>query len=135
MGQQFTTGLFMVVGVVLVFYIFGVVELGAESPNSLVLTLLIYPQSFQTSQFFAANIFQLLLTGGAVAGVILGLVSKNFELATMSAIIGAIGNLIFEVVIVYNALRSQNEIIALLFFSPVILWLGFLLIDYWRGRD
>lgn len=130
MGQQTGFYLIMISGLSLLFYLTGI-----DNGQNVLLSLLLSPTSITTSLIYT-TITSALISGGIV-GVVVGFVTKNYELSVMSGLISTIfgGIIIPPLLAIYNNVAAYSQVFALLAISPMITLLIFTVIDWWRGRD
>ena len=132
---KFYTYLGIMSGLMLLFHFMGLIETGA-TPNSQLLVLLLNTENFSWGTFFTDKILLTITTGaGLLAGILVGFLSKNFELAAMVTITTWVGTIFWDFIAVYNVIATYNVVIATLLFAPPMFIFGFTLIDWWRGRD
>lgn len=117
---------FLIVGISLLFYLFGIIE------SNPLLDILIRPETMTTGAFY------LTLIGGLVVGIgaiVVGAITKNIELSVMTPITAYLITLLWNFIQVYNQVKSQNEVLALIIFAPAMFMMIIIMVDYWRGRD
>jgi len=132
---KFTTYVLIMTGLLLIFHLFGVIEQGT-TPNSQLLQILIEPENLSFGSFFQDYIVLTLTTGaGLAAGIVLGFITKNAELTVMISLATYLGTVLWDFLAVYQSIASQNEVLALIFFAPLMFLFGITLVDWWRGRD
>lgn len=130
--NQGTTFLLVMTGLMLSFWIFGILPSNSTA-NSTILATLANPQNMQTGAF-VASLLAYVVVGGASA-LILGFFVKNTEWAIMAPIGTYLLSLMWDFIIVYQKVSEANPIIALLVFSPLLLLWILTVFDYIRGRD
>jgi len=132
---KFTTYLILMSGLTILFHFAGLIEPGS-TPNSQLLELILNPASMSFSSFFSTKILLAITTGaGLVAGIVIGFVTKNAELAVMSVVATWLATVMWDFLAVYTVLASQNFVIATLIFGPLMFMFSVTLADWWRGRD
>lgn len=130
--QQSTTFLMIMSGLLLMFYIFGVIPANSTA-NSTLLTAITNPQNLKTGAIVTAILFYVGAAG--ISSVLLGFFVKNTEMVMMIPIGTYLLGLLWDFGIVYNALASASMIFALLICAPIMFIWIFTVIDYIRGRD
>ena len=125
--NKITTYTIMFSGIMILFYFGGLV--GSE--NSL-MTFLLNPQNLSAATFFKIALAGI---GTAVAAITIGYYTKNAELALMTVFVPIYAAILFDFMHVYNVIASENTVIAKLLFAPIILLLGYSIVEFWRGRD
>lgn len=123
---KFTTFVMVMSGLTLLFYITGLI------PSNPLITLLFNPQNMSTSSFY---ITILATIATSVSAIIIGFVTKNLELAAMTAFVPIIAALLWGFIDVYNSMAAVNRIISILIIGPTLFMFTITLLDYWRGRD
>ena len=132
---KFTTYIFIMTGLLILFHFMGLIE-PDSTPNSVLLNILMNPQDISFSDFFNDYILLTLTTGaGIVAGIIIGFVTKNAELAAMIGIATYLGTILWDFIAVYNVVAATNQVLAILLLGPLLFVFSITLVDWWRGRD
>jgi len=128
---KLTTYIIVMSGIMLLFYFGGLID---ATPNSTFLNLLLSPEKIQTLTLYEKGI--LVLEGiGAAAIITLGILTRNIELAVMGPFAIYYFNLGWDFLAVFNKVRSVNPVIAILFFSPMMILYVITILEWWRGRD
>lgn len=122
--NQMTTFIIVMTGLTVLFYIFGV----GSAP---LLDLFLNPDDMSTSAFYV-NLTTAIL---AASALVLGLVYKNAELATMTAVVPVVLNVLWCFNEVIKQVYAASPVLALIFFSPIMFYFMVAIVDYWRGRD
>jgi len=122
--NQMATYVVIMTGLMVLFYIFGI----GTAP---LLDLLQHPESMSVTSFFA-NITVGLLTS---AGLVLGLVYRNAELAAMSAVLPVVINVLWFFTNVVYVIMSINAVLGMIVFTPLMFLFMMTVVEYWRGRD
>lgn len=133
MGKM-TTFLLVISGTMLLFHLTGLVETGT-TPNSVLLGYMLNPESLENSNF---NLQIVLALEGllAIAGaVVIGVITKNFELSAVAPVAIFLFNTMFDIIIVFNKVREANPVLAIVIFGPFMLLFVITTLDWWRGRD
>ena len=125
---KLTTFLMVMTGLSLVFYFTGIIN-----QESTLLTLLLNPESFGFQSLVSQALVAFSISG--VAGVVVGIVTKNYELVAASGFIIWIMNLMFGFVDVYRKLAAENKVLAIVFFGPILFMFVITTVEWWRGRD
>lgn len=133
MGQA-TTFVMILTGLLLVFYIGGLIDLGS-TPNSLVLSWMIQPEELRSSPLFTTVIVA--LQALAVVGVFVGFVTGRAapELAAMTPVAIWMFNIAWDFIEAYGKVAEQNQILAVLVFAPLLVMYLITVVDFWRGKD
>lgn len=126
MGQNTNTYIALFSGVSLIFYFTGLVD------SNPFIDILLRPQNLSTSSLYLA-IFTAI--AGVAAVIVIGFSTKNSELAVMSAVTAAMIPVLWNFTSVFLTLYEINEVLALLFFAPLMFLFVMNIVDYWRGRD
>ena len=127
--NQLTTVILIISGVILLAYVSGV-----EITNPL-LDFMLSPESVQGGDLWV--LVGLTLTSG-VAGVVVGVYYRDIEKGVMTTITPLLASLLFNIVQIYIIMAASgflSTMSATLLFGPLLFYLVYLLIDYWRGRD
>lgn len=123
---RMTTFIMIITGVTILFYFTG---FPIDNP---LLDLLINPENLSFTAFWTVIITAIT---GTVAGIFVGIWSRNIELAAMTAFAPYIAMLLWNVISVFNTLALENRAIAVLIFAPTLFMFIITIVDYWRGRD
>lgn len=128
---KLTTYILGMSGLMLLFYFAGLLS---GSPNSTLLNLLLSPENIQSSNLYTSV---LLVVAGlpALAGISIGVISSRPDLAISSGVVLYLGTLFIDFLKVFQVLFSENEVIAVLLFSPIIMLFVVTLVEFWRGTD
>jgi len=127
-------------GIMLLFYFGGLLgedysedgTCGGVSPNSVLLNQLLRPECDTGLR----NKIMLAVEGVlAIAAIAIGFVTRDFEKVVMTPVAIYIFNLFWDFLIVFSIMRDTNPVLAILFFSPFIIYLPIAILDWWRGRD
>jgi len=123
MGRA-TSYTILMTGFAVLFYYTGL------SGSSSLVQYLVNPQSMTSFQVVA-------LIGSAIlssaSGIAIGIFTKNAELAVMTAIVPVLFGLLWDFILVFNAISSINTVLAVLFMGPVLFLYWMTLVDWWRG--
>jgi len=131
MGKLTTTFLIIMSGLTLLFYFGGMLD---NTPNALLLNLLLSPEDIQQSSAFAQVIILLELI--AAAGIFVGSIFTNrVELVVTAGFVIFLANLLFDFVAVYQVVAQASQVLAILVFSPIFLAYTVTLVEFWRGND
>ena len=132
--NQSTTFVLGMTGLMLLFWVMGIIPENATA-NSTLLSTLTNPSNLQNS---GVIIKLLLYLGTAIGGLVLGIFVKDYQFITRIPIGIYLIALMWDFVIVYLKVAAQGTVIAviaLLFFAP-LLWVWVLTaIDFIFGRD
>lgn len=127
---KLTTYILMMSGLTLLFYFTGLTD---NTINSTLLTLLLNPSNLSTSAL--GTQISLVLIGIATAGIVIGFFSQNSELILIAPFTIWLLGVLWDFLSVANKVYSVNPVIAILFFSPLLLLFGVTIVEFWRGRD
>lgn len=128
---KLTLYLLMLSGIMLLFYFGGLLQ---DTPNSLILDLILKPENYGDSIF--ANKLLAIFTGlTALASVAIGIALRSPELGLLAAFSVYLFNLAWDFISVFNIVRDANPVFALLIFSPLFLIYMLTVVEWWRGRD
>jgi len=130
--SKVTTAFFMMAGISLIFYLFGLIQ----DSNSLI-NIVLNPQELFTLSYWLT--LQGAITGaGLAAGVIIGIVSKNIELTAMIGAATFMFNLFMDfgdvIATVYAVGGAAGLVLSLIFFSVPFAYTSIAVVDWWRGR-
>ena len=128
---KLTTYVLIMSGSVLLFYFTGIL---GDTPNSTFLNLLMSPESLQTSGFViqATAVLQGVVIGGLFIGA---LAFGNVEALFKAAFTLYLLNLLWDFIVIFNAIRSANTILALLFFVPILFLFFMTILEWWGKHD
>ena len=128
--SRMTTFALIMVGISLLFYLFGIIE------SNPLLDILLNPQTMSTGTFWATLIGGLVVSIGAI---VVGAITKNVELAVMTPIAAYLVTILWNFKDVYDKLKgaegSAGHIVGLLLFAPFLFMFIIMIVDFWRGRD
>ncbi len=111
-------------GVSILFYFAGLIE-----GNSL-LNLLFNPEDMTQLAIWSTILTSVLSTA---TGVVIGITTRNIELAVMTAFLPVIVGFLWEFINVFKVLASFNAALALLVLAPILLLFFIDMLDYWRA--
>ena len=130
---KLTTYVLVMSGLMLLFYFSGLLE---GTVSSTLLTIILNPQSFgSTEGTLYLYITAALLGVTAVGSIIVGILTKNIELAVISPLAIWLLSLFFDFIRVFQEVFAENPVIAVLLFSPIMFLWFITIVDWWRGRD
>ncbi len=116
-------------GLVLLFYFSGLLD---QTAHSTLLNLLLDPVGLQNTSWVVKAIAA--IEGIAVVGVIVGVaIAGRLELAVLAGFVAFAFNLFWDFVEVFSVIASANLVIAILFFSPILLLYVVTILEWWRG--
>jgi len=128
MGRM-TTFIVIMVGMTLLFHFMGLIE---NTPNSALLNLALNPESITDNTFYQNMLF--VFTGLGLGGlIILGTISKNFELVAMAPFVILLLYLLLDFIAVFQVAYVHLGVLAILLFSPFIVMFIITCLDWWRG--
>lgn len=113
-------------GVLLLSYFAGIVDSNA------LITILLNPENM-TQSLWNELIFLAITT--TVSGIIVGVVTRNIELAAMTAVVPSMIYLLWDFATLYTVLNAENQILSKLIFAPLLLLFLLVALEFWRGRD
>jgi len=130
---KFTTFLLIMSGLMLLFHFAGLIETGA-TPNSALLNMLLDPSSFNLSSFYAqaALVFAAV---GLLGGIVIGILTRNIEMAIFAPFTVFMITLLWDFLAVFNVIRAENMVIAVLIFGPILFLFIVSGLDWMRGLD
>ena len=103
MGKA-ATYIFMISGIVLVFHLFGLIDPGS-TPNSALINILMHPENIASSAL--SNQFLIAIASlGTIATIVVGFITKNAELAAMTAFTTYLVSLFWDIVVVFQLLTD-----------------------------
>jgi hypothetical protein len=118
-------------GLMLLFYFTGLIP---NTPTATMLNMLLDITGFANNLLYLKVIAVISMIGLAVS-VVLGFLNINQELAVSTAFCIFMFNLLWDIISVVSAIASVNRVLAVLFFSPILLVYIITLFEFWRGRD
>ena len=125
------TLLFIMYGIMMGFYFFGLVPSGSTS--------VFYNLLFNSGDITQSSIFSLLLSSLSIVGVgiaiVFGYVTKNYELMAFAPIALALLNLVPDWISIFNIVAQASRVLAIMLIAPLMIAYVFVIMDYWRGRD
>ncbi len=137
---KLTTFIFVFGGLLLLFYFTGLLQECEDdgmcmsvTPNSKMLDLLMHPENMQNSDFSLTAL--LVLSGTLVGAIAIGILTGRPELALLAPIGIFLMGLLWDFLYVFNRVRAENPVFAVLFFAPVMIMFVITIMDWWRGRD
>lgn len=128
MARQLGTYFIIMGGISIVFYLFGLM-----GTNNMV-DLFLNPHNITGSTFFT-NISAAILGAGLVGGIIVGALTKNFELGLMIIPASFILNFMVNFGQVFGILWNLYPVLAVLFIAPIYIYTFIVVLDWFRGRD
>lgn len=129
--QQMTTFMMIMLGIALLFHIFGVIP--STTPNSILLNTILNPQDIASSPIMITVLAALTLATGL--SVFLGFYTRNVEYALMIPIGLALFTLMWDFLAVVAVISAASKILAVIIFGPLLLIWVLTVVDYIRGRD
>lgn len=122
------TYLFIMSGIMLVFYFAG---LSTEAGT--LLSYLLEPENLNSTSMWITIVSA--IGAASVAGLIVGISTRNVELAAAAPIALFLLTLGFDFIKIFIYMASLNSVLAILFFSPLMLLYPLTILEFWRGRD
>ncbi len=138
---KITTYIIVMSGIMLLFYFGGLLQdctgslCEGETPNSLLLNQLLKPQDMPKLSLrdkIILAIEGIAVVAGAIA---IGILTHSLESAVLAPVAVYLFNLMWDFLFVFNKVRSANPVLAVLFFSPFLIYFIVAILDWWRGRD
>ncbi len=123
----------ILVSIDLLFLITG--QLGQNSPTSIIINSFLDPGNINTGQLWV-----LLITGGISlltvgAAVVVGIVSRSFEIVIFIPIAIGLAALIGDFATIFVYLASFNVVIATLVMAPIMILFVMTIVEWLRGKD
>jgi len=112
-------------GIGVLFYLSGLID------SNPFLDLLLQPQNMSSGQFYTTIILGVL---GGVGAIVVGYFTKDLVSAIMAPITVYLTTLLWNFISVFNRLKAENEILAVLFLSSLLLGFFLTMIDWWRSN-
>jgi len=112
-------------------------QLVVDSNFSLITGLIFDPSIVLTSAWWLAlikgtsGISALIVTGGVIAGI----ATRNSDITIFSAMASVLVLMAGDFLIIYDHLRSINNVLALMIMSPIIITFVLIVVDWLRGKD
>lgn len=131
MANKAVTYMLVMSGLLLLFYLGGLIDTNG-SPTSTLLTLVFNPENIGSSHFVTGTVLGAL---GIATAIIVGVLTKDPELAAMFTITTYLLSLGWDFLDVFNVIAEANRVIALLIFGPIMFIYVITMIEFWRGRD
>ena len=140
---KFTTMLVLLVGALIIFNVFGLVDGGASGS---LYSIINDPSVLQSrvdsgidnpvKEDRNAGLFVLL--GSAVGSIIIAitaLVTRSYspEIILLAAAVPALFAIVFDLFIVFNNVNQVSHVLAIILLSPVIILWIFTVIEWWSG--
>jgi len=130
MGKM-TTFVIMFIGITLLFHLFGIITF---SESHTLLGLAFRPDNLAGSDLYSKTLLG--LQGlGIIVTIIVGFVSKNFQLAIKGPIAVILLGVLMDFTQVYIKVKAENEPIAILLFGPLMILLLMTTADWLFGTD
>jgi len=130
--SKFTNYLFLISGLIGVFWAFGLLEGGTTSTF---LNIIINPEQILSAEFFRTlfDPTQSTLYGvlAAAAGIILA--RYRSDLTIFAAAIPVLISYGLDLIIIFNTVKDINEVFAILVFAPMIVVYVITVAEWWRG--
>jgi hypothetical protein len=129
---KFTNYMFLIAGVLILGYFFGLYDGGAVSG---LLDMLLNPAGFQSSEYVLVILTGMGVVAGIVGGVVAPLLRLNFNPDIVTAAGVAIMLMVFawDLSQMFTIIYNSSKTIALLVMSPLI-WVYILsVLEWWRG--
>jgi hypothetical protein len=126
-----TTFMMIMLGIALLFHIFGVIP--STTPNSILLNTILNPQDIASSPIMITVLVALTLASGL--SVFLGFYTRNVEYALMIPIGLALFTLMWDFLAVVAVISAASKILAVIIFGPLLFIWVLTVVDYIRGRD
>lgn len=139
---KLTTYLFIMSGMVLLFYFGGLLqECGddglceATTPNGKLIDILLHPENMRQSTL--GDYVVGILAGLAVVGSLIfsGYLYDRLEYAAIAAFVGFLFNVAWDFIAVFNVVREATPVLAILVFAPFLLVFILSVVEFLRGRD
>lgn len=127
---KLTTYMFIMSGVILLAYFFGLVE---NTATSTFLNLLLNPGSLQTSTLYTKLI--LIVETAIIVGATIFSVTQKSDFPLIALLIVPLLNFGWDFMTIFQKMSASNTTIAILVFSPFILVYILTVIEWWRGFD
>jgi hypothetical protein len=126
-----TTFMMIMLGIALLFHIFGVIP--STTPNSILLNTILNPQDIASSPIMITVLAALTLASGL--SVFLGFYTRNVEYALMIPIGLALFTLMWDFLAVVAVISAASKILAVIILGPLLFIWVLTVVDYIRGRD
>jgi len=111
-------------------------QIGINSPSSIIFQALISPGDIQASTMWILIIGAIGVAGLAgSAGAISGIVTTPLEIAALTVTAIFLAGIAGDFISIYNILRVHNEILALIFMSPIIVLFAFTIVEWLLKKD
>jgi hypothetical protein len=130
---KLATMMIIMTGIVVLMHLTQIITIDNDTPNSTLLNIILNPESFQDSPFHLRAI--LITEAIALAGIAaLALVVRS-DFLLMAALIPPFFNFGWDFLIVYRALAEASPTIALIIFSPIMVFYIVTVVEWWRAMD
>ena len=117
--------------VLLLFHFGGLIE---DTPISVLINLLLNPQSLVTSNLYV--IIATALAVVAAAGIIIGsLATTRTELVIKVGVVEFLIVIGWDLIAIFNKLALMNVVVATLIVSPLLIVYLLTAVEWWLGRD
>ncbi len=122
----------ILVAIDLLFLITG--QLSLNSPTSIIINAILSPQNIQSSQLW------ILIIGGISglalgAAIIVGFVTRSFELFLFIAMVLGLASLIGDFATIYVYLANFNIVLATSVMSPIMILFVITMVEWLKGKD
>lgn len=127
---KLTTYLIIMIGVITLFHLFGLIE---NTGTSLLVNLAFNPENIKTMPMYSIIVTALT----AIIGVAVSLFATKdkSDFAITSLIVTGLLNLGWDFLAVFNVVKAESTIAAVLILSPLMIVWFFTVIEWWRGVD
>ena len=109
-------------------------QLALSSSSSVIITAMFSPADIMETNFWALVITSL-VSLGAVAGIVAGLVTRNSDIAIFFAMAGTLALLVMDYVAIYRYLFALNNLLALIVLGPIVVIFSMVILEWARGKD
>lgn len=128
---KLTTYVLIMSGLVLLFYFTGILT---DTANTTFLNLLLSPENLRATAFSTRIIA--ILEGVVIGGILIGgLMMGNLEAMFKATFVIYLLNLLWDFIMIFNAVRSANVVLAILFFAPLLFLFYLTIIEWWGKHD
>ena len=126
--SQLAKYLMLMSGIVIFFWLSGLVD---DTVTGTFLNLLLNPEGFKNTALFlkVLTVFEVALLGGVTA---LAIIQKN-DLLLVTPVVILMVTFLWDFYSIISKVFSQNYVLGIIIFSPIVLLYALALIEWWRG--
>lgn len=127
---KLTTYMFIMSGLLLLAYFFGLVE---NTATATLLNLLLNPSSWESSVLYTKII--LIVETAIIVGATVFSVTQKSDFPLIALLVVPLFNFGWDFMSIFQKMSASNTILAVLVFSPFFLVYILTVVEWWRGFD